>query len=137
MITADFFNSTITCLSEVLPFGKRLSVEAAGILWITFPAAAKADLTPGMLQFAVTQRLLDPDPPKEVPIHIGLLRYCYRLENGTPNVAWGLKADLRERMARPDVFHLVATSAAMVDAAALPEARAARQLTGFLADWVA
>lgn len=136
-ITAEFFTSTILCLSEILPYGKKLSSEAAGIMWLTFPAAAKEQLSPAMLQFAVAQRLLDPDPPKEVPLHIGLLRYCYRIENGAPNLSWGLKADLRERMSRPDRFHLMTTPASMADAAALPEARAARQLTGFLSDWVA
>jgi hypothetical protein len=137
MISSDFFTSTITCLSEVLPFGKKLSTEAACILWMTFPAAAKSQLTPEMLQFAVAQRLLDPDPPKEVPLHLGLLRYVYRIENGAPNISWGLKADLRQRMAAPDVFHQVAASAALLDAAALPQAQVNRQLAGFLSDWLA
>lgn len=137
MISTELFTTTITCLSEILPFGKRLSPEAAGILWLTFPATAKESLTPPMLQFAVCQRLLDPNPPADVPLHISLLRYCYRIENGSPNLAWGLKADLPERMARPDLFHKITTPDALIDARALPEARATREPAGFLSDWVA
>ena len=105
MISCELFTSTITCLSEILPYGKKLSIEAAGILWLTFPATAKEQLTPAMLQFAVAQRLLDPDPPKEVALHISLLKYVYYEKNGMPSVERGLKKDLHQRMQRPDVYH--------------------------------
>jgi hypothetical protein len=34
-----------------------------------------------------------------------LLNYVFRNENGRANVSWGLKADLPERMQRPNVFN--------------------------------
>ena len=118
---------------EILPFGKRLSAEAIGILWLTFPATAKATLTPAQLQFAVAQRLLDPNPPAEVPIHISLLRYLYRIENNSPNVAWGLKADLPQRMQRPDLFHALSAPPASIELAALPPSD---NTPGFLSDYI-
>lgn len=57
------------------------------------------------LGYAAAQLLLDPDPPKELPVHLALLRYLYRLENGTPNFRWGLKGDLEQRMLKPSEFH--------------------------------
>lgn len=104
-ITADDLFSVLEGLSAVLPFAKPQNPAAALLVWASFPAEAKAQLTPDMLVYAATQRLMDPDPPKETPLHIQLLRYVYRLENGQPNFGWGLKLDLPQRMANASQFH--------------------------------
>jgi hypothetical protein len=49
--------------------------------------------------------MLDPEPPKEIPLHLSLLRYLYPLENNRGAVERGLRPDLAERMKRPEVFH--------------------------------
>jgi hypothetical protein len=104
-LSFEHFRQTLTGLSSVLPFSKLLGEEAWLLLWLTFPDHAKQHLTPAMWTYAAGQRLMDPEPAKELPIHLQLLRYLYRLENGMPNFTWGLKLDLPQRMAQLGTFH--------------------------------
>lgn len=105
MLNQRHFAGTLQAIAETLPFGKQ--VGAAGLLlaWQTIPAQAKRELTDAQWTYAAGQYVLDPERPREMPVFLALLRYLYRCENGQPNYAWGLKPDLAERMARPDVFH--------------------------------
>lgn len=105
MITSDEFTATISTLLEVLPMQRKLTEAGLVMLWETFPKAAKAELTVGILRFCVAQRLADPAPPKELAPHLALLRYAYPLEHDRPAVERGLRADLRQRMTEPDRFH--------------------------------
>jgi hypothetical protein len=104
-ITRHDLIRTIQGLQSLLPFAKQIDEAGLLMLWTSFPEQAKAQLTPEMLQYAACQRLIDPDPPKELAIHVQLLRYVYRLEDNLPNFQWGLKADLPARMASPSQFH--------------------------------
>jgi hypothetical protein len=99
------FRQVLTALTSVLPYAKPLGEEAWLLLWLSFPEHAKLNISPDMWAYAAAQRLMDPNPPKEVAIHLQLLRYIYRLENGMPNLQWGIKHDLYSRMAAPDTFH--------------------------------
>jgi hypothetical protein len=105
VISSDEFTATMSTLLEVLPMQRRLTEAGLVMLWETFPASAKADLTVAVLRFCVSQRLLDPAPPKELAPHLALLRYAYPLEHDRPVTDRGLRADLRERMAFGDRFH--------------------------------
>lgn len=105
VLTYESFSQTLEALNSVLPFGKAINPQAWLLLWGTFPDHAKQHVTPAMWTYAAGQRLMDPDPAKELPIHLQLLRYLYRLENGMPNFQWGLKLDLAERMAHLGTFH--------------------------------
>lgn len=105
MISVEQFTAAIGGLLEVLPMQRRLSEGAILMLWETMQKTARLDLTTGMLGFAVGQRLLDPDPPKELALHLALLRYLYPLEHNRPVVERGLRPDLPERMRQPEVFH--------------------------------
>ena len=101
----ESFRQTLTALTSALPFAKPLGEEAWLLLWLSFPDHAKRHVTPDMWAYAAAQRLMDAAPVKEVAIHIQLLRYLYRLENGIPNVEWGLKPDLLARMEKSGLFH--------------------------------
>ncbi len=127
MITSDDFTSIINMASEVLPFCKKFSDSAIVFMYATFPAKAREELNPEHLIYACSQRMLDPDPPKEPSLHLALLRYLYRLENGSANIDWGLKPSLQERMQRPDVFHRDARTLAELDPAQA-QARAAEEI---------
>lgn len=105
MLDPDHFRRTLQALADALPYGKQMSREGLLLCWQTMPAKVKAETTNAMWTYAAGQYVLDPDRPKETPVFLALLRYLYRLENDQPNFAWGLKADLPERMAQPDVFH--------------------------------
>jgi len=104
-LTYDSFSQTLEALNSVLPFAKAINPQAWLLLWGTFPQHAKDHVTPAMWSYAAGQRLMDPSPQKELAIHIQLLRYIYRLENGMPNFQWGLKLDLWERMVQLGTFH--------------------------------
>ena len=102
MITIEEFQVALTALYQVLPMARQMTATALVVAWDTFP---KQQLTPQTLAFAVSQRVMDSDAPKEVPLHLSLLRYLYPLRNDYADVERGLRSDLAERMAQPDRFH--------------------------------
>ena len=104
-LTYESFSQTLEALNSVLPFAKAINPQAWLLLWGTFPDHAKQHVTPAMWAYAAGQRLMDPEPAKELAIHLQLLQYLYRLENGMPNFDWGLKVDLPQRMAHSGTFH--------------------------------
>lgn len=116
-ITMRDFLPAMGLLAEMLPMQRALGDEALAMAWETMPNAAKIHLTPDSLAFAVRQRLMDPDPPKEQALHIALLRYVFPIERTIrrergEEVACdrvllenGPRADLRERMDAPGRFH--------------------------------
>lgn len=105
MISSDHFRQVLAGLSDLLPYSRQLSPQALLLAWAAFPEQAKGELTNAHWTYAATQLLLDPERPREQPPHLTMLRYLYRLEFGQPNLAWGLKADLHERMAQAGIFH--------------------------------
>lgn len=105
MITQQQFNGTMKGLYSLLPFAKALPPEAVNLAWNSFPDQAKREMTPAMLEYAAAQLLLDTQPEKESPPHLAILRYVYRVGDGVARLDWGLKEDLRQRMARPGVFN--------------------------------
>lgn len=105
MINADDFQAAMTGLLQMLPMQRQLTGPALVMAWDSFPLAAKSELNDSMLAWACSQRLKDPEPPKEMATHLSLLRYLYPLENDRPVVERGLRPDLAERMAEPDRFH--------------------------------
>lgn len=120
-LNAKDFARTIIGVQTLLPFGKKLPEEALLLAWATLPRSARQQLTSEMLVYAAGQFLQDPEPPKDQPVHLALLRYLYRLENGRPNYQWGLKEDLYARMASDGRFFPDPVSeAAMVAAGQLP-----------------
>jgi hypothetical protein len=107
---SDYFD-TLDVLAELMPFLCRPSAPALELIWATLPAEVANELTVQHLLYAAAQFLQDPRRPTELPTHLALLRYLYRLENGLPNFAWGLRQDLSERMARPGFHPLPASQA--------------------------
>ena len=117
MITDLDFTASMGFLAEMLPMQRAFTQEALAMSWETLPPAAKINLTPASLAFAVKQRLLDPQPPKDVALHIGLLRYVFPIERTLKRergeevaadrviLERGPRSDLAERMAEPDRFH--------------------------------
>jgi hypothetical protein len=84
MIESEHFFAALHVLSEVLPYQKQLSPETRGALWELFPPEAKQDLTAADLQWAVSQRLIDPNPPREMAISFVFLHYLYPKRDGWP-----------------------------------------------------
>ena len=105
MITEQEFCSVLLALSRTLPRFKPWDEMAMSLAWMTFPEKAKQELTREMLLYAAGQRRLDPSPSEDVPLDLQLLDYVFRNRDGRACVDWGLKADLPERMQRPNVFN--------------------------------
>lgn len=84
MIESQHFFAALHVLSEVLPYQKQLSPETRSALWELFPLEAKRDLSPADLEWAVAQRLIDPDPPKDTAISSVLIHYLYPKRDGWP-----------------------------------------------------
>ena len=120
-LSAEYFVETLRGLQGLLPFAKPLSEAAFLLAWASFPEQAKSELTPNMLTYAAAQLLMDPNPDKEKPVHLALLRYLYRNESGHPRLDWGLKEDLAQRMANSGRFNPDPISeAALLAAGTLP-----------------
>jgi hypothetical protein len=109
MLTAPDFINALAGLIECLPHHKALSERGLAFAWSSLPPQAKADLSPPLLAYATTQRLLDPEPRQQLAIHIQLLAYLYPLHNGVPFVQQGLRPDLQRRIQQPGVFHPLIT----------------------------
>lgn len=105
MLDSGHFSQVLKGLASMLPFGKETTREGLLLAWQSFPDQAKRELTNDMWAYAAGQYLMDPDRPREMPVHLALLRYLYRLEFGQPCLRWGLKLDLAARMASPSEFH--------------------------------
>ena len=105
MITQQEFCDVLQALSRTLPRFKPWDETAMALAWMTFPAKAKQDLTREIWLYAAGQRRLDPKPSEDQPLDMQLLDYVYRNRDGRACVDWGLKADLPERMQRPNVFN--------------------------------
>lgn len=105
MISNDDFQAAMTGLLQMLPMHRQMTGPALVLAWDTMPITARLQLDVESLQWACSQRLMDPNPPKELALHLSLLRYVYPLENDRAKVELGLRQDLAERMADPDRFH--------------------------------
>lgn len=116
MIESKHFFVALHVLSEVLPYQKQLSPETRNALWELFPPEAKRDLTPADLQWAVAQRLIDPDPPKDTAISSVLIHYLYPKRDGWP----ALDAGPRRLDPRTAVRDEQKVFRAGVDGSALP-----------------
>ena len=102
---AQTFQTVMTAMTESNPYGKKLSPETIALLWTALGSKVQQEVTDDMLVYAFQQHSKDPNPDKELQLHLQLFSHIYRMENEAPNFRWGLKEDLKDRMARPDVFH--------------------------------
>jgi hypothetical protein len=105
MITEQEFAEVLHAVSRTLPRFKPWDASAMALAWMTFPEKAKQELTREIWLYAAGQRRLDPDPCPDKPLDLQLLDYVYRNRDGAACVDWGLKADLPDRMSRPNVFN--------------------------------
>jgi len=104
-MNAKTFGLGLMALSGSLPYGKKLTNEEVQFIWLLLPADVKATVTDEMWAFGCSQRMMDPQPAKELPLHLQVLSYVFRMRDGQPAFDWGLKADLHHRMALPSCFH--------------------------------
>lgn len=129
-ITVCDLASVLDALAELVPFLRRPGADAIELLWASLPRQVVAELSPAHLRYAAEQFLQDPERPSELPTHLALLRYLYRLENGLPNYRWGLRQDLAERMLRRGFHPLPASQADLAAQHGLPHHDGARHEPG-------
>ena len=117
MINCEEFMAFMSGMQQLNPMAKVLSETALVTAWKSFPERAKLDLDDEMMLYAFQQLTLDPDRPREVEVHMALLRYLYPVKRSTrterrqevvtilPIYDRGLRHDLAHRMANPEQFH--------------------------------
>lgn len=117
MINCEEFMAFMSGMQQLNPMAKVLSESALVTAWKSFPERAKLDLNDEMMLYAFQQLTLDPDRPREVELHMALLRYLYPVKRSTrterrqevvtllPIYDRGLRHDLAHRMANPEQFH--------------------------------
>ena len=95
---AKAFKIGLQALSVALPFAKRIHEDEAAFLWMALEQQVKSEVSNQMWAYAVGRRLSEPDPPKEMALHLSALRHVYRCENGMPNLKWGLKPQVAQNL---------------------------------------
>lgn len=126
-ITATHVSELLDALAELVPFVRRPSTNAMALLWSTIPQQVGDELTPQHLAYAAEQFVQDPGRPTDLPTHLALFRYLYRLENGLPNFRWGLRQDLALRMSLGGFHPLPASEADLIAQHGLTNRDGARQ----------
>ena len=107
---AKVFTQVLKTTYKISPYGKTLDSEDLATLWLTLPQVVKESVTDQMWGYAANQYLMDPKPSKDLAVHISMLKYLFRNENGMPNYSWGIKEDIEHRMKNGHRFNPQATS---------------------------
>ena len=126
-ITSIHYGELLDALAELVPFVRLPSANAMALLWSTIPQQVGDELTPQHLAYAAEQFVQDPGRPTDLPTHLALFRYLYRLENGLPNFRWGLRQDLALRMSLGGFHPLPASEADLIAQHGLANRDGARQ----------
>ena len=105
MISEEDFTGSIACALEMLPMMRQLSTTTLATIYVQLPRNVIQELNPIILQYAIKQRMIDPNPPNSMAFHVQLFRYIYPIENNVPVLSRGLRDNLRERISNPDTFY--------------------------------
>ena len=117
MIEVEEFQAFMSGMQQLNPMAKTLTASALVTAWGLFPSRAKLDLDSEMLLYAAQQLTLDPDRPRDIELHVAIMRYLYPVRRSTrtergqevvtllPLYERGLRHDLAHRMANPEQFH--------------------------------
>jgi hypothetical protein len=105
MLSEEDFTGSIACALEMLPMMRQLSTTTLAKMYMQLPSSVVQDLNLMLLEYAIKQRMLDPDPPNKIAFHMQLFRYVYPLENNVAVFDRGLRSDLRDRISNPDIFY--------------------------------
>jgi hypothetical protein len=97
-MNCEAFSLGLRVITGSIPYMKKLGEDEIKGLWFLLDDQVKRDVSDEAWLWAVKIRLTERDANKDQPIHWQVLRHLYRIENGSPNIRWGLKPDLSERI---------------------------------------
>jgi hypothetical protein len=97
-MNCEAFSLGLRVITASIPYMKKLGEDEIKGLWFLLDDQIKRDVPDEAWLWAVKIRLTERDANKDQPIHWQVLRHLYRIENGSPNLRWGLKPDLSERI---------------------------------------
>ena len=95
---AKTFVTGLRALSAILPYSKKIQDDEAQFLWLALDQQVKTQVSDEMWAYAVGRRMNEEEAPKELAIHLQVLRHVYRCENGKPNLNWGLKPEVEQKL---------------------------------------
>jgi hypothetical protein len=93
------FSLGLRVITASIPYMKKLGEDEIKGLWLLLDDRIKQDVSDEAWLWAVKIRLTERGADKDQPITWQVLRHLYRLENGAPNIRWGLKEDISDRIA--------------------------------------
>ena len=97
-MNCESFSLGLRVITGSIPYMKKLGEDEIKGLWFLLDDQVKRDVSDEAWLWAVKIRLSEREADKSQPIHWQVLRHLYRIENGSPNIRWGLKPDLSERI---------------------------------------
>ena len=88
---AKTFITGLRATTTVLTYAKKISDDEAQFIWLGLDDKIKKDVSDEMWVYACNKRMGDQEPNEKLSLVHQILRFVYRLENGAPNIEWGLK----------------------------------------------
>jgi hypothetical protein len=83
VIEVEEFQAFMSGMQQLNPMAKTLTAPALVTAWGLFPSRAKLDLDSEMLLYAAQQLTLDPDRPRDIELHVAIMRYLYPVRRST------------------------------------------------------
>ena len=92
-MNAKTFSLGLRTVLNSSQYTKKMKDDEVGFLFMLLPKQVKEQVTDEMWVYACRTALNDPTPNLEIAVHMRLLSYIYRVENGMPNFDWGIKVN--------------------------------------------
>ena len=89
------FQLGMRTITAVMPYAKKMQDEEISFLFMLLPDQVKKEVTDEVWVTAV-KKYLDNKPTDDIAVHLKILSYVYRNENGKPNFDWGFKDEVKD-----------------------------------------
>ena len=88
------FQLGMRAITGVMPYAKKMQDDELSFLFLLLPEKVRADVSDSMWAAAISKYIED-KPSDDIAVHMKILSYVYRVENGSPNFNWGMKDEVK------------------------------------------
>ena len=88
---AKTFITGLRATTTVLPYAKKIQDDEAQFIWLGLDDQIKKDVSDEMWVYACNKRMAEQEPNEKISLVHQILCFVYSVENGSPNIKWGLK----------------------------------------------
>ena len=100
------FQLGMRAITGVMPYAKKMQDDELSFLFLLLPEQVRADVSDSMWAAAIS-KYMEEKPSDDIAVHMKILSYVYRNENGKPNFDWGMKDEIKALLdSAPDLKEL-------------------------------